>query len=70
MPRNTTKPKLKRSRSLRAAGLRLIEIWVPDSRRKGFKNECRRQSLLLKNDSLEQERLSQIGSIFDDEGWV
>lgn len=29
---------------MRAAGLRLIQIWVPDTRREGFASECRRQS--------------------------
>ena len=31
---------------LRAAGLRPLQIWVPDTRRPGFAEECRRQSLL------------------------
>ena len=31
---------------LRAAGLRPVQIWVPDTRRPGFAEECRRQSLL------------------------
>jgi hypothetical protein len=31
---------------LRASGLRLIQIWVPDTRRPGFAETCRRQSLL------------------------
>lgn len=29
---------------LRAAGLRPVQIWVPDTRRPGFDAECRRQS--------------------------
>jgi Protein of unknown function (DUF3018) len=29
---------------LRAAGLRPVQIWVPDTRRAGFDAECRRQS--------------------------
>jgi len=32
--------------SLRAAGLRPLQIWVPDTRRPGFAEECRRQSRL------------------------
>ena len=31
---------------LRAAGLRPLQIWVPDTRRPGFAEECRRQSRL------------------------
>lgn len=30
---------------LRAAGLRPVQIWVPDTRRPGFAENCRRQSL-------------------------
>jgi hypothetical protein len=31
---------------LRAAGLRPIQIWVPDTHRPDFAENCRRQSLL------------------------
>lgn len=37
----------KRRNALRAAGLRPVQIWVPDTRRSGFAAECRRQSLLV-----------------------
>ena len=37
----------KRRDTLRAAGLRPVQIWVPDTRRPGFADECRRQSLLV-----------------------
>lgn len=40
---------------LRAAGLRLIQIWVPDTRRPGFAEECRRQSLSLRDDPQERK---------------
>jgi len=36
----------KRRQALRDAGLRPIQIWVPDTRTPGLKAECRRQSLL------------------------
>jgi hypothetical protein len=32
---------------LRAAGLRPVQIWVPDTRRPNFAAECRRQSRLV-----------------------
>lgn len=32
---------------MRAAGLRPIQIWVPDTRAPGFEEECRRQCELL-----------------------
>jgi hypothetical protein len=37
----------KRRDALRAAGLRPVQIWVPDVRRPGFADECRRQSLAV-----------------------
>ena len=37
----------KRRDALRAAGLRPLQIWVPDTRRPGFAEECRRQSLAV-----------------------
>jgi hypothetical protein len=32
---------------MRAAGLRPIQIWVPDTRRPGFSEECRRQARVV-----------------------
>jgi L-alanine-DL-glutamate epimerase-like enolase superfamily enzyme len=32
--------------ALRMAGLRPVQIWVPDTRRPGFAKECRRQCRL------------------------
>ena len=37
----------RRRDKLRAAGLRPVQIWVPDTRAPGFAEECRRQCLLL-----------------------
>lgn len=37
----------KRRDALRASGLRPIQIWVPDTRRPGFSEECRRQSMVV-----------------------
>ncbi len=34
----------KRRQALRAAGLRPLQIWVPDTRKPGFAVECRRQA--------------------------
>lgn len=36
----------KHREALRMAGLRPVQIWVPDTRRPGFTEECRRQSRL------------------------
>jgi hypothetical protein len=37
----------RRRDALRAAGLRPVQIWVPDTRRPGFDEECRRQSRVV-----------------------
>lgn len=61
----------KHRESLRNSGLRPIQIWVPDTRRAGFAEECRRQSQLV----AEAERMdSALASFMDDaladiEGW-
>ena len=63
--------RVKRHRDgLRAAGLRPVQIWVPDTRRPGFAEECRRQSLLLRDDLHEREILDGIEAVADTEGWT
>lgn len=54
---------------LRAAGLRPVQIWVPDTRRPGFAEECRRQSRALRDDPLERETLDWLEDAADTEGW-
>jgi hypothetical protein len=44
----------------RAAGLRLIQLWVPDTRSPRFAAECRRQCRLLRGDDAEAEALQFI----------
>jgi len=63
--------RVKRHRDrLRAAGMRPIQIWVPDTRRPGFAEECRRQSLSLRDDPHEREILDWIEAVADTEGWT
>lgn len=47
MPTPITERVRKRRATLRSAGLRPLQIWVPDTRRPGFAEECRRQSLVV-----------------------
>lgn len=47
MPTSVTERVQKRRAALRAAGLRPLQIWVPDTRRPGFAEECRRQSQVV-----------------------
>jgi len=55
--------------ALRESGLRPVQIWVPDTRRPGFAEECRRQSQLLQDDILEQETTDWLEAEADREGW-
>jgi len=54
---------------LRKAGLRPVQIWVPDSRRAGFAEECRRQSQCLQGDPQETEVVEWLGQVADRDGW-
>jgi hypothetical protein len=47
MPTPVNERVQKRRDALRAAGLRPVQIWVPDTRRPGFAVECRRQAALV-----------------------
>ena len=46
-----------------AAGLRLIQLWVPDTRSRRFAAECQRQCRLLKGDAAETDALEFIGRV-------
>jgi hypothetical protein len=59
----------KHRKNLKDAGLRPVQIWVPDTRREGFAEECRRQSRLVRNDNQEREILTWIEDVSDTEGW-
>lgn len=48
-----------------ASGLRLVQLWVPDTRSRHFAAECRRQSRLLKGDPAETEALDFIARVAD-----
>jgi hypothetical protein len=50
---------------LRRAGLRPIQIWVPDVRSKRFASQARRQSLAIAKSVQEQDDLAFIESIAD-----
>ena len=56
--------------ALRTAGLRPVQIWVPDSRRAGFAAECRRQSLVLSKGRTDATTLKWLESVADTEGWT
>jgi len=58
-----------RREALRSAGLRPVQIWVPDTRRPGFAEEARRQSLLLRDDPEEQATLDWIDEVAEKQDW-
>jgi hypothetical protein len=55
----------KHRKALRAAGLRPIQIWVPDVRSKSFATQAKRQSLAIAKSAQEQDDLAFIESIAD-----
>lgn len=69
MPTSVSQRVQKRRAALRAAGLRPIQIWVPDTRRPGFAEECRRQSLIVRDDPRETDILDWLDAAADTEGW-
>lgn len=72
MPTPVSERVRKRRAALRAAGLRPIQIWVPDTRRPGFAEECRRQARVVAQvDMADRDMLDFLDaalSDLDDEG--
>jgi hypothetical protein len=56
--------------ALKQAGLRPVQFWLPDTRRPGFAEECRRQSLALAADPHEAETLNWLEEAADRTGWA
>ncbi len=56
----------------RKAGLRLMQIWVPDTRQPNFAEECRRQCrLVAKMDKADTSiQLFMDQSLMDVDGWT
>ena len=60
----------KHRKNLRKAGMRPVQIWVPDTRKKSFADECARQSALVRHDPQEKETLDWIEQVADFSGWA
>ncbi|HET9112984.1 MAG TPA: antitoxin MazE family protein [Burkholderiales bacterium] len=58
--------------ALRMAGLRPVQIWVPDTRRPDFAEECRRQSrLAAQADRVDMDMLHVMDeALADVDGWT
>lgn len=67
---NTREQKLRNA--LRMAGLRPVQIWVPDTRQPGFAEECRRQSLAIASTGRADEQLNRLidETAADLDGWT
>lgn len=59
----------KHREALRMAGLRPVQLWVPDTRQASFAAQCREQSARLVNDPQETEMLGLIEVTCDHNGW-
>lgn len=56
---------------MRESGLRLVQVWLPDTRARGFAEECRRQSLAAKRATRsEHETMTWVESASDTDGWT
>jgi hypothetical protein len=56
---------------MRQAGFRLVQLWVPDTRARGFAEECRRQSrAAARNKRAERQVMTWIEANEDVEGWT
>lgn len=57
--------------SMRRAGLRPVQIWVPDTRQPHFDDECRRQSRLVAQADHGDQDLQDVmdAALVDVEGW-
>ncbi len=55
--------------ALRAAGLRPVQIWVPDTRQPGFAAECRRQSRAVARQAAESAGQQWLEEVADTDGW-
>lgn len=57
--------------SMRRAGLRPVQIWVPDTRQPHIADECRRQSSLVAQAERADQDLQDLmdAALVDVEGW-
>ncbi|MGB5832217.1 MAG: antitoxin MazE family protein [Thiohalocapsa sp.] len=58
--------------ALRRAGLRPVQIWVPDTRRPDFAEECRRQSRLAAEADMADTDMQHFmdEALADVDGWM
>jgi hypothetical protein len=59
----------KHREQLRAAGLRPVQLWLPDTSLAGFRLRCERESASLKDDPNEADLQDWIAEVTEAEGW-
>jgi len=69
MNSTTTVRVRKHRQNLRAAGLRPVQLWLPDSRSKSFRKRCERECSMLATDPNEAEVLDWIECVADLDSW-
>ncbi|SHI22322.1 antitoxin MazE family protein [Pollutimonas bauzanensis] len=73
MPATSTNERVQKYRdTLRASGLRLVQLWVPDTRKAGFDEECRRQSRRIAQAERKDAKLDTFmdKALSDVDGWT
>ena len=72
MPTPVAERVQKRRDALRSAGLRPVQIWVPDTRRPDFAAQCKRQSkLAAEADKADAELAEFMDAVLSDvDGWA
>ncbi len=62
----------KHRNALRMAGLRPLQIWVPDTRRPDFAEECRRQCRVAALSDMDDPMVQQLmdEAVADVDGWA
>lgn len=61
----------RRRDKLRAAGLRPVQIWLPDTTAAGFAEECARQAQLVRDaEAVEDQNSEAWSELSDTTGWT
>jgi len=60
----------KHREALRAAGLRPVQLWLPDTSSESFRRKCDQESLSLAGDRLETDVLDWIAESADTDDWA
>jgi len=47
-----------------------MQLWVPDTRARGFSKVCRRQSLLIGRDRADGRLMNELEGLQDDAEWT